>query len=182
MGRLMDVSLAVRATADLAADERARVIDLCVAAHDEDDFRNLFSYIPSGGRHFLAFRGDEMVSHAVVTERWLRLPGERRLRTAYVDAVATLPGEQRRGYASALMRLLAASIDDYQLGCLETDRPAFYERLGWEAWRGPLAGLSAEGILPTPDQQGVMVLRVARSPRLDLEGPLMIECDGGRIW
>lgn len=45
---------------------------MCITAHQEDDFNRLFSYIPSGGVHVLAYRGQELVSHAVVTTRWLQ--------------------------------------------------------------------------------------------------------------
>ena len=51
------------------------------------------------------------------------------LKTAYVDAVATLPAVQGQGYGSALLRHLAQNIDDYEIACLQTDIPAFYQRL-----------------------------------------------------
>lgn len=78
-------------TEDLNAAARIAIIELCIAAHQEEDFRNLFSYIPSGGRHFLAYHETQLVSHAVVTTRWLQPEGLPLLKTAYVDAVATLP-------------------------------------------------------------------------------------------
>lgn len=80
------------------------------------------------------------------------------------------------------MRHLAKNIADYEIACLETERPAFYERLGWEVWRGALAGRSEEGVTPTPEQKGIMILRLERTPALDLDGALTIECQGGRIW
>ena len=80
------------------------------------------------------------------------------------------------------MRRLAAEIDDYDIACLQTDKPQFYERLGWEVWRGTLAGRSEHGLIPTPQQRGVMVLRLERTPPLDLETPLTIECQPYRIW
>ena len=130
----------------------------------------------------MAYRGKELVSHAVVTTRWLRVEGARRLKTAYVDAVATSPAHQRQGYGSAVLQLLADNVDDYDVGCLETENSRFYERLGWELWRGALAGVNEQGVIPTPDQQGIMILRLRRTPDLDLDGELTIECDGGRMW
>jgi aminoglycoside 2'-N-acetyltransferase I len=64
---------------------------------------------------------------------------------AYVDAAATSLTHQRQGIGSAVMRHLASVVDDWDIACLETERVAFYERLGWEEWRGPLGGRSAEG-------------------------------------
>jgi len=178
-------SIVVRtlATEELTADQRSSVIDVCIAAHDNEGFKNLFTvFIPSGGRHFLGYLGAELVSHAVVTTRWAQPEGLRELKTAYVDAVATLPLFQSRGCASAVMRHLAADIGDFELSCLETERIGFYERLGWEVWRGSLAGRSEQGLIPTPDQRGVMVLRLPRTPPIDLEMALTIECQRERIW
>ncbi len=169
-------------TEDLDATTRTAIIQVCIAAHQEEDFQNLFSYIRSGGRHFLAYHESELVSHAVVTTRWLQPEGQSVLKTAYVDAVSTLPVYQGQGYGSAVMQYLAKNIDDYTIACLETDRPTFYARLGWEIWRGALAGRSEQGLIPTPDQTGVMVLRLPQTPPLNLDAGLTIENQRGRIW
>lgn len=176
------MTLTFAQTEELDADTRAAIIQLCIAAHQEADFNNLFSYIPAGGRHFLAYRAGELVSHAVVTTRWLQPADQPLLKTAYVDAVATLPLYQGQGYGSGVMEHLAENIADYEIACLETDIPAFYAQLGWELWRGPLNGRSEHGLIPTPAQTGIMILRLARTPILDLDGALTIECQGGRIW
>ncbi|HSH83250.1 MAG TPA: GNAT family N-acetyltransferase [Herpetosiphonaceae bacterium] len=168
-------------TEELNEDTRASIIHVCRTAHQEDDFTHLFSYIPSGGIHVLAYREQELVSHAVVTTRWLQPEGLPVLRTAYVDAVATLPAYQGQGNGSKVMRHLASVISDFEIACLETDRVSFYAQLGWEEWRGPLAGRRGTELLPTPDQKGVMVLRLARTPPLDIDSLLVIEYNG-RIW
>ena len=81
------------------------------------------------------------------------------------------------------MRYLAGKIGgEYVIGCLETDRVEFYERLGWETWRGPLAGRSEQGLIPTPEQKGIMVLRLSQTPVLNLDSTLTIECQEERIW
>jgi aminoglycoside 2'-N-acetyltransferase I len=170
-------------TQDLSEALRAAIIQLCIAAHQEQDFKNLFNYVPSGGWHFLAYHDDELVSHALVTTRWLQPEGQPLLKTAYIDAVATLPTHQGLGYGSALMRKLADEIDhEYIIACLETERETFYQRLGWQLWRGPLAGRSEQGLIPTPQQRGIMILRFSQTPALDLDSSLTIECQTGRIW
>jgi aminoglycoside 2'-N-acetyltransferase I len=170
-------------TEELNADTRSAIVDLCVLAHQEEDFKNLFSYVPSGGYHFLAFQGRQLVSHALVTTRWLQPEGQSLLKTAYVDAVATLPTHQGQGHGSALMRHLASTIDgEYVIACLETDRVRFYEQLGWEIWRGPLAGRSEQGLVPTPEQKGIMILRLSQTPMLNVDSTLTIECQAKRIW
>jgi len=170
-------------TEELDDATRASIIRVCVEAHQEEDFKNLFSYIPSGGWHFLAYHDDELASHAVVTTRWLQPEDQPFLKTAYIDAVATLPAYQGLGYGSDLMRQLASEIDkEYEIACLETEWEAFYERLGWEVWRGPLAGRSEAGLIPTPNQTGIMILRLSQTPALDLDKGLTIECQAERIW
>lgn len=161
-------------TEDLNETIRAAIVRVCVEAHQEEDFNNLFNYISSGGWHFLAYDNEQLVSHALVTTRWLQLEGQSPLKTAYIDAVATLPSYQGQGFGSALMRQLAGDIDsEYGIACLETERETFYARLGWQTWRGPLAGRS---------EQGVMVLQLSKTPALDLESLLSIECQPDRIW
>lgn len=71
---------------------------------------------------------------------------------------------------------------DFDIACLETERVSFYERLGWEEWRGPLAGRSDDGLIPTPDQAGIMILRLPGTPELDRTTLLTIESHPARIW
>jgi aminoglycoside 2'-N-acetyltransferase I len=172
----------VVSTAELTAAQRSAVIELCIAAHENEAFRDLFSFLEGVGRHVIGHRGPELVSHAVVTTRWAQPAGQPALRTAFVDAVSTLPAYQGQGHGSAVMRRLADAVEDYEIGCLQTDRFTFYEHVGWELWRGPLAGRSEDGLVPTPDQQGVMVLRLPSTPPLDLDALLTIECQPSRIW
>jgi GNAT superfamily N-acetyltransferase len=177
------VTVSVSSTEELTAAQRTAVIEVCVAAHAKEGFRELFTrYIPSGGRHFLGFRESELVSHAVVTRRFLQPEGHPILATAFVDAVATVPEHQRNGFGSAVMRRLVADIDDYEISCLQTDRPTFYGRLGWEVWLGELAGRGEDRLIPTPEQRGVMVHRLPRTPALDLGTLLTIERQPDRIW
>ena len=168
-------------TEELNAETRASIIHVCKTAHQEEEFTHLFSYIPNGGIHMLAYREHEVVSHAVATTRWLQPKGLPLLRTAYIDAVATLPAYQGQGIGSTLMRHLATVLSDFEMACLQTERVSFYARLGWQVWQGPLACRRGTELLPTPDQKGIMILRLARTPPLDLERLLVIEYDG-RIW
>jgi GNAT superfamily N-acetyltransferase len=139
-------------------------------------------YFASDARHFLAYDEDALVSHAVITTRGVQAEGLPILRTAFVDAVSTLPSRQNHGYGTATMRRLAERIADYEIGCLQTDRTSFYAHLGWEEWRGPLAARSDDGLIPTPGQRGVMVLRLPITPPLDLDATLSIERQPERIW
>ena len=81
------------------------------------------------------------------------------------------------------MRRLAAEIEsEYAIACLETAREGFYECLGWQNWRGALAGRNEKGLVLTPEQHGIMVLLLSETPPLNFDSILTIECQPGRIW
>jgi aminoglycoside 2'-N-acetyltransferase I len=176
-------TLVSRRTRDLDETARAAIVQVCIAAHADPGFERLFSFLPADGLHVLGYSQAQLVSHAVVTTRWLQGDGLALMKTAYIDAVSTSPEFQRRGLGSAVMRHLAGLIrHEYDIACLETDRVTFYKRLGWEEWRGPLAGRSEHGLVPTPTQTGIMILRLPDTPELNLDNLLTIECQTGRIW
>jgi aminoglycoside 2'-N-acetyltransferase I len=169
-------------TADLRGGERAAVVELCSLAHGVD-FGGLFSLLPPDGVHVIARLDVGPVGHAVITTRWLRPDSLAFLRCAYVDAVATAPTHQRQGVGHAVMRRLAeaAESDRFEIGCLESELRGFYEPLGWEQWRGPLAAQTDAGVVRTPDQDGIFILRLSGTPTVDVDGSLTIRADG-RFW
>jgi GNAT superfamily N-acetyltransferase len=170
-------------TEELDTATRAAIVEVCVAAHQEEDFHNLFNYVQSGGWHVIAYWDGQLASHAMASTRWLQPAGHPVLKAAYVDAVATLPAHQGRECGSTVMRQLASDVaQTHVLACLETEQTGFFQRLGWRLWRGPLAGRSEHGLVPTPDQTGIMILQLHETPVLDLDSLLTIECQPGRIW
>lgn len=174
-------------TEELDETTRAGIIRTCNAAFGKTEFDELFTrYIRRGGRHVVAFDGDEVVGHGVATTRWLHLgelgaPTTRRLRTAWIDAVATAPPHQHKGVGSAVMRRMARDIAGWEMGGLGTEVRGFYEPLGWENWRGALAGLRDGAVIPTPEMRDIFVLRLGATRDIDIDAPLTVEYDG-RIW
>jgi aminoglycoside 2'-N-acetyltransferase I len=162
----------------LTARQRAEIIALCSRAYEED-FSSLFDDF-AATTHVLANVGRRWVSHALWIERPLFYNGAR-LRSAYVEAVATEPAHQRRGYASAVLRALALAIGAYDIGALSPSDPAFYARLGWELWQGSLFVERDGRQHPTPDEV-VMVLRLPNTPPLDVGGTLAAPWRKGDIW
>ena len=60
-----------------------------------------------------------------------------------------------------------------ELGALGTGRHSFYERLGWRTWLGRTSVRTAEGLQPTPDEDGyILVLATPTSPELNLHAPI----------
>lgn len=178
---LDNLHVEVLPTTELDAAQRAAIVRLCTAAFAQD-FRTLFDLVPENAAHILVRLDNTLIGHATWMTRWLQ-PGQHApLRTAYVDAVATLPAYQGRGIGSALMRRLAHQIREYELGGLATSRASFYERLGWELWRGPLNARTEQGFQLTPNEQ-VMILRLPKTPPdLDLSLPLSVEWRAGSVW
>ncbi len=169
-------------TEALSEDLRAAIITVCIEAHNEPEFSHLFAWVPAGGLHVLALRVGHVIGHAMVTARRVQPAGLPELHTADVDAVSVPPQQQGLGVGSAVMRKLAQEITGFDIACLETDRPGFYERLGWQVWRGPKAGRGPDGLIMTPAEETVLVLKLDRTPVLDLGSLLTIECQSGRIW
>ena len=136
-----------------------------------------------GGTHLLVESDGLVVSHASVVPRILQV-GDRRVATGYVEGVATRPDWRHRRHATCVMTEAAALIgEDYELGALSTGIPAFYARLGWEAWDGPTFVETAGGVRRTPDDDGaVMVLRTHATRSLDLGLPLVGDWREGDAW
>lgn len=156
------------------------LVALCSAAYDEDFAPILRVQEPEA--HVLGLLDGELVAHACWVTRALAPGGLPPLRTAFVEAVATSERQRRRGFASAVLRRLAAAVADFELAALSPSRPAFYERLGWRLWQGPLAIRCHDGtLLPTPDDE-VMILPLARTPALDPTGLLTAEWRTGELW
>lgn len=113
-----------------------------------------------GGTHVFAEEGGAIVAHASVIDRTFELDGTH-LQTGFVEAVATLPERQGAGYASEVMRTVNALVDQgFQLGALDTEIPAFYERLGWVLWPGHTGVREPEGVRLTPEEDGNVLVRL----------------------
>jgi aminoglycoside 2'-N-acetyltransferase I len=170
-------------TAELGAREAELRAMFDEAWADEGGFDDVEWVHAIGGTHFVLEADGRVRSHVSVVDRSLEADG-RPLRTGYVEAVATWRADRRRGYASALMREATAFVDErYELGALGTGLHRFYERCGWETWRGPLAVRTAEGPVPTPKEEGyVMIRRTPSSPPLDLGSTLTCDPRPGDVW
>lgn len=173
---MLQVDVVSRRT--LAAERQAEIVALCTRAYEEpfDEYLAPFT----DGLHLLGLLDGRLVSHLLVVPRPLHHAGLV-LHTAYIEAVATEPSLQGRGFASTLLRRAADEIRDYDLGVLSPSDAAFYERLGWQRWRGPLALRTAEGDELMPEEE-VMYLRLPRTPPIDPDGLLACEWRPGEIW
>jgi aminoglycoside 2'-N-acetyltransferase I len=145
---------------------------------DDDDWHHSI-----GGVHVVLEEDGAIVSHASVVARELETSGHR-LPTGYVEAVATARAYRRRGRGSAVMRAVGEHVDrTFRLGALGTGLIAFYERLGWVAWRGPTFVRTASGPARTPEEDGYVLVRLTpSSPPLDLAAPISCDWRPGDAW
>lgn len=136
-----------------------------------------------GGLHFIASVDGIVVGHASVVQRELQVDG-RPVRTGYVEAVATAPALQGRGVGTVVMRATNEHIRaEYELGALGTGEPGFYARLDWQTWRGPLFVRTPDAELPTPDEEGgILVLTTPSTGPLDLSARLSCDWRPGDVW
>ncbi len=166
----------------LKSVQLAKVHALCKRAYAvyDVDIEPLFQTF-ADTVHVIGWLDSEVVSHAMWVTRWLQPNNQPPLRTAYVEMVATAPEFQGHGFATAVMRRLATAIQDFELGGLSPAEPVLYEKLGWVFWQGPLFIRSQDDLIPTPDGS-VMVLRLPKTPPLDLSVSLSAEWREGELW
>lgn len=174
--------LQLLATTDLSAGLRRSIramLDEAFEGHfsDEDWAHAL------GGWHVVVTVDGAVVAHASAVVRVIDIGG-RSFRSGYVEAVATAPKVQGAGYGSRAMNALAPVLRrDFDVGLLSTSRHGFYERLGWERWRGPTFVCRDGRQVRTQDEDdGIMALRFGPSAETNLGDPITCLSRIGDDW
>ncbi len=182
------IALQVASTTDLDKKTRREILTLCTAAFGEP-FDALFDFLPPDGLHVLARipregrGGSQLASHAVATQRTFRVGNGPKMRVAYIDAVATLPGMRGGGLGSRVMRhLMEQSSATHQVGGLNTFIPAWYARMGWQEWAGTFALEDDGKTTPSFPKGSVMVYCFAHTPEFSLDGRLVASWRPGDGW
>lgn len=176
-----------RSTSDELSEADVRelraLFDVAFGPDEDDRFTDDDWQHALGGVHVLLEIDGEIVAHAAVVEREIHI-GDRRLRTGYVEAVATAPRVQGTGHGTSVMDEVDRVIRErFELGALGTGTHHFYERLGWSRWPGPTYVRSAGGLRATPHEDGsIMVLSTPSTPPLDLTAPISADERSGDAW
>ena len=176
-----ELTVRVARTAEIGLLEWSALVALCTEAYEEPFAPYLAAIGP--GVHLLGYESERLVSHLMWVEREMRVTGAGALRSAYIEAVATLPEAQGNGHATALLRRAATMLDAFDLALLSPSEEAFYARLGWATWRGPLSVCGRDGtITPTPDEE-LMWLRLPRTPAtVDAHAAIETDWRPGEAW
>ena len=176
--------LQITSSAALSSDDWGELTALCVAAFDEP-WDGYWESIGPGVHVIARDAAGRVQAHAAIVDRVL-YPGELELPAAYVEAVAVLPERQRSGLGTEVMEVIDRMIDErYQLGALGTGSQPFYERLGWEVWRGQTWIRNRDGTLERSagEDGGIMVRRTRSTPAaLDLDAPIAVDWRPGEVW
>jgi aminoglycoside 2'-N-acetyltransferase I len=174
--------LEVVRTADLlgATVERLRQLldEAFGGAFSDDDWDHAL-----GGFHVLVGEQGRPVAHAAVVPRVMEI-GDREFSSGYVEAVATLPRLQGTGHGSRAMERVNEIVrGEFEVGVLSTERHRFYERSGWQRWRGPAYVVRRAGRVRTQDEdEGIMVLRHGPSSDVVLTDPIACRERPGDDW
>jgi aminoglycoside 2'-N-acetyltransferase I len=162
----------------LLVDVRGLLTDAFDGTFSDDDWQHTV-----GGWHLIGSDAGTVVSHAAVVPRRIDV-GDDSFAAGYVEGVATRVDRQRQGLGSMVMTEAASVIRrEFELGALSTSRHAFYERLGWEHWRGPTFVRTGEHLVRTEgEDDGIMVLRFGPSQETDLSAPISCESRSGDDW
>lgn len=98
--------------------------------------------------------------------------------------MATDPDHQGTGIGRRTMERLQREIcSRWPAALLSTGRATgFYERLGWERWRGLSYTRTAAGVVPDGEHGGLMILRVEPSVVPDLSVDVTCEDRPGDAW
>jgi GNAT superfamily N-acetyltransferase len=166
-------------SSELTSTQADDVIALC-----SEVFRVDYAFYMNLGLarvHVLGYADGRLVAHALWLNRRLRIGAGPWRQSAYVEGVATHPGYRGRGYGSAVMRRLQGEIRSFDFGALSPSRPAWYERLGWARWQGPLLIVKDGIAVQTPDEC-VLIYRTPRTGTPDLTASLTAEWRPFELW
>ncbi|MDP1720039.1 MAG: GNAT family N-acetyltransferase [Candidatus Nanopelagicaceae bacterium] len=144
----------------------------------DDDWRHCM-----GGTHILIRDSGLLMAHAAVVPRLIYV-GESQFRAGYVEAVATIPSRQHQGLGTmAMIETNSVIANQFEMGVLSFSSKDFYRKLGWEDWKGPsFVVKDGEWVRSESENNGIMILRTALSPTLNLGSRIACNQRPGDSW
>ncbi|MCZ2977984.1 GNAT family N-acetyltransferase [Acinetobacter baumannii] len=127
------------AAQDLDKNQRYQIAELCFSAFDEDPWSQ-YTFMQKA-IHVVGILNNQIVSHALWTDRVFTINGSSDVKTAYVEYVTTDYTMRGKGLATQLLKYLVETLThlEYGLAALQPENEAFYEKLGWTVWKGNLS-------------------------------------------
>lgn len=123
---------------DLDKQQRQQIAELCFAAFDEDPWSQ-YTFMQTAV-HIIGILDDNIVSHALWTDRIFTLKDGITVKTAYIEYVTTDVKMRGKGLASKLLKYLTDALTTlgYELAALQPEDETFYKKLDWISWWGDL--------------------------------------------
>ncbi|KUN01852.1 aminoglycoside 2'-N-acetyltransferase [Streptomyces yokosukanensis] len=178
----MTIGLRLAHTADLDPCELRAARALLDAAFDggfgDEDWDHGL-----GGLHALVHDDAGLAAHGAVVMRRVRHRG-RWLRAGYVEAVAVRPDARRQGLGGRVLGELERVIERaYDLGALSASPQGalLYTARGWRQWGGRVHGLSPDGIVRLPEEEGDIYVWPAHSGALDPAAEFVLDWRDGDV-
>ncbi|GHE14859.1 GNAT family N-acetyltransferase [Streptomyces alanosinicus] len=178
----MTVRLRLAHTADLDPGELHAAHALLDAAFDggfsDEDWEHGL-----GGLHVLVHDATGLAAHGSVVQRRIGHRG-RWLRAGYVEAVAVRSDARRKGLGGRVLAELERVIGRaYDLGALSAspEGAALYTARGWQRWSGRVHGLSPDGIVRLPEEEGGIYVWPALAGAPDPAGEFVLDWRDGDV-
>ncbi|MFF7732353.1 MULTISPECIES: GNAT family N-acetyltransferase [unclassified Streptomyces] len=135
-----------------------------------------------GGLHYLLRYRGELVCHGALVQRYFR-QGTRELNGVYGESMATIPKLRHRGLGSVVVAMATAEIRlHYDIGVFAASKYAFYERQGWQKWRGPTFVDDGPVTRPKAPDRGAVMFRLPANSTIDPDADLTTDMRSGDIW
>jgi aminoglycoside 2'-N-acetyltransferase I len=176
------VTVRVRHTEQLSEEELDELKAMLKAVFGTERYTDESWEHCLGGIHYLLRYGDRLVAHGALVPRYLR-QGGRVLRGVYGESMATLNDWRNFGFGSAIVAMATAEIRrNYDIGVFAASRYGFYQRLGWDKWRGPTFVETEHGIEPKGPDRGAVMFRLPDHSTVDPDADLTTISRSGDDW
>lgn len=148
----------IKKITDLDSELESSIRELLSLSYEGDfsaeDWEHTF-----GGEYFIGYSENTVVAHGAVVPRPMSIGGAD-LTVGYVEAIAVLPSQWRKGFGTQLMKEITQFCQEkYELSMLSTDENQFYERIGWLRFQGESYMRSLDSEVRTEDEDdGLMFL------------------------
>lgn len=176
----MSLAVEVRTTQELGEAGRAELramLELSFPRYDGTSWDHCL-----GGVHYLVRYGGRLVCHGALVPRYFR-QGSRTLNGVYGESMATVPDLRHRGLGSIVVAMATAEVRmHYDIGVFAASKYAFYERQGWQKWRGPTFVDDGPDTRPAAPDRGAVMFRLPENSTVSPDADLATDMRSGDIW
>ncbi|BBC38366.1 hypothetical protein SGFS_096600 [Streptomyces graminofaciens] len=177
----MSITIETRTTEELGKGGRAELRTMLEGCFGERYGDTAWQHCLGGIHYLLRYRG-ELAAHGSLVPRWFK-QGNVALRGMYGESMATVPHLRHRGLGSIVVAMATAEIRlHHEIGVFAASKYEFYERQGWQKWRGPTFVRTDEETLPAAPARGAVMFRLPVDSSVNPDADLTTDWRDGDIW